>query len=139
VAQGAPERHLEGGTETVLVAEDEDAIRELARRLLERNGYRVLTASNGPEALDVAAAYDGTIDLLLSDVVMPQMSGSDLADHMRASRPNIRVLFMSGYSHAILGDRHAVTEHILEKPFSERELTARLRAVLDERPLPQDA
>jgi PAS domain S-box-containing protein len=135
----APDRRVEGGTETVLVAEDEDAIRELARRLLERNGYNVLTASDGREALSVAERYDGTIDLLLSDVVMPQMTGSELAVHIRASRPNTRVLFMSGYSHTILGDRHNGADNILEKPFSEQELTRRLRAVLDEHALPQDA
>ena len=85
-------------TATVLVAEDEDGVRELAVESLERRGYRVLAAASGEEALKVANAYDGTIHLLISDVVMPGMKGPELADRLRVLRPGIRVLLMSGYA-----------------------------------------
>ena len=82
----------------MLVAEDEDGVRELAVETLERRGYRVLAASSGEEALKIANAYDGTIHLLISDVVMPGMKGPELADRLRVLRPGIRVLLMSGYA-----------------------------------------
>jgi CheY-like chemotaxis protein len=85
-----------GGGETILVVEDEAAIREVVRRILSRNGYQVLIAGSGAAALELAHGYDGDIHLLLTDVVMPQMLGKDVAERVSALRRGLRVLFMSG-------------------------------------------
>jgi PAS domain S-box-containing protein len=118
---------------TVLVVEDEEAIREVARRILSRNGYRVITAGSGAEALEVAASYADSIDLLLTDVVMPQMLGKEVAERVGALRPGIRVLFMSGYAQNILGVQGALSPEVVlvEKPFTERALLAKVARVLD--------
>ena len=121
------------GTETVLVAEDEDGVRAPVRRILAAHGYRVLEAEDGPSALRVARDHAGKIDLLLTDVVMPGMNGGELARRLRRLRRGIRVVFMSGYSteavatHGIL----APGASFLQKPFSVEELVGRLRDVLD--------
>ncbi|MEK6609595.1 MAG: response regulator, partial [Gemmatimonadota bacterium] len=121
------------GTEVVLVAEDEDAVRAVARRALQQRGYTVLEASGGPAALRVAAGHEGAIGLLLTDVVMPGMSGKELADALTTQRPNTRVLFMSGYT-----DDAIVREGMLEpglaflpKPFTAERLAEMVREVLD--------
>jgi CheY-like chemotaxis protein len=122
---------LPGGRETVLVAEDSDAVREVTRELLEALGYTVMTAARGEEALRVARAYPGPIDLLLTDVVMPGIRGAGLAEHLRAARPGVRVLFMSGYGNGMgpgaIGERHPV----LRKPFDHDRLARAVREVLD--------
>src|SRR5262249_29673050 len=87
-----------GGAETILLVEDEDPVRAMTREILEDNGYSVLEAPHGVEAIRVSQAYQGTIDLLLTDVVMPQMGGGPLAQQLTAQRPGLRVLFVSGYS-----------------------------------------
>jgi signal transduction histidine kinase/CheY-like chemotaxis protein len=117
--------------ETVLVAEDEEAVRQLAVEALERRGYRVLAAASGEEAIKVASGYDGTIHLLLSDVVMPGMKGPELADRLRAMRPGIRVLLMSGYATDVVtpGDLKEAT--LLSKPFAPATLVKAVRAALD--------
>jgi two-component system cell cycle sensor histidine kinase/response regulator CckA len=121
------------GTETVLVAEDEDGVRAPVRRILVAHGYRVLEAQDGPSALRVARDHAGKIDLLLTDVVMPGMNGGELARQLRRVRGGLRVVFMSGYSteavatHGILAPGAA----FLQKPFSVEELVGRLRDVLD--------
>ncbi len=122
-----------GGGETILVAEDEDAMREVTRRLLERNGYRVLVAPDGPEAVELAARHDGRIDLLLSDVVMPQMFGKEVASRIVATRPATQVLFMSGYASPVLSPDGELDPGValIDKPFSETELLARVRDILD--------
>jgi hypothetical protein len=134
----APLRPLEGH-ETILVVEDEAIVRDLAVTMLRRFGYEVLVARDGPEALRYGEDYQGVIDLLLTDVLMPGMNGPQLAAALRASRPGIRVLFMSGYTPDAmirLGIAEGETE-LLKKPFSAQELAARLREVLEgARPVP---
>jgi PAS domain S-box-containing protein len=120
------------GSETVLLAEDEGAVRRLAARVLRAAGYRVLEAADGEEALRVAAAHEGPIHILVSDVVMPRLGGRALAESLVALRPACRVLFLSGYTDdAVL--RHGVREAeyaFLQKPFRPLELAEKVRAVL---------
>jgi signal transduction histidine kinase/ActR/RegA family two-component response regulator len=121
------------GTETVLVAEDEQAVRELVRSMLVMGGYRVIVAASGEEALTVADGYDGVIHLLLSDVVMPGINGRELAERLVKKRPTVRTMFMTGYTddsvvrHGVRGG--AVT--LVPKPFTRQELLAAVRRVLD--------
>lgn len=121
------------GTETILLVEDEPLVRRLATTVLQENGYHVIEASNGPEALRVAGGHSGDIDLLLTDVVMPRMSGREVADRIGAQRSNTRVLFMSGHSedaispHGVLDDGFA----FLPKPFTPESLSLKVREVLD--------
>jgi PAS domain S-box-containing protein len=128
-AEVAPAR----GQETVLLVEDEEMVRRVAREILEAQGYTVLVASNGHEAAQTAAQHAGPIDLLLTDVVMPGMSGRVVADRLATSRPEARVLFMSGYTdgaiahHGVLDPRMAY----LAKPFTVDSLSRRVREVLD--------
>jgi PAS domain S-box-containing protein len=119
--------------ETILVTEDEDAIREVARRILTRNGHTVLLAENGVRALELLDVFDGEIHLLLTDVVMPGMQGKELAEEARRHRPGLRVLYMSGYAQPILASQGTLDTGVvlLEKPFTERSLLRRVREVLD--------
>lgn len=113
---------------TILLVEDDDSVRELAREILEEEGYRILAAGSTTEAADAAASFPGRIDLLLTDVVMPGGSGRELADRLRSDRPDLPVLFVSGYSGTIIA-RHGVLEEgieFLEKPFSPAELRERV-------------
>jgi CheY-like chemotaxis protein len=121
-----------GGTETILVAEDDDGIRETLTRTLSAAGYTVLTAAGGPAALDLAAAHPGVIDLLLSDVVMPGMLGDELAGNLREVRPAVKVLFISGYAGDLM-NRYGVLPAditILPKPFTKVELLTAIRAMI---------
>ncbi len=122
-----------GGDETVLVVEDEKLVRDLVREILSQHGYSVLEASRGAEALEVSGKHKGPIHLLLSDVVMPGMTGPELARRLADHRPAMGVLFMSGYTaDAIL--HHGVFEHgaeFLQKPFTASALGAKVRKVLD--------
>jgi CheY-like chemotaxis protein len=119
--------------ETVLVVEDETALREVTRRILARNGYTVITAASGPEALDIAAGYLGEIHLLVTDVVMPHMLGKEVADKLRVIKPEIEVLFMSGYARQVLTSQGRLDPHValVEKPFSEADLLAMAGQVLN--------
>src|SRR5690606_626123 len=123
----------QGGSETVLLVEDDGAVRALAYRLLRRAGYHVIEASDGLEAESVAAAYPGTIDLLLTDAVMPSLGGRELAERLLQKRPEMAVLCMSGYTDdAVL--RHGIINEgapFLEKPFTPDRLLRKVRAVLD--------
>lgn len=129
VAEPPPEQEPAGGAgETVLIIEDEPAMREVTRRMLSRSGYHVITAGSGPEAIEIAASYTGDIDMLLTDVVMPRMLGKEAAEQIRALRPGVRVLFMSGYAQGVL-DSQGVVEagiNLIQKPFSEAQLLATL-------------
>ncbi len=122
------------GGETILVVEDEDALREVTRRILTRNGHTVLTAGSGPEAIEIVAEHDGPIDLLLTDVVMPYMLGKEVAERVRALRPGIPVLFMSGYAQPVLASNGTTDPGVtlLEKPFTEVGLLTRVRVLLDQ-------
>jgi two-component system, cell cycle sensor histidine kinase and response regulator CckA len=128
-----PQRMPEVGTETLLLVEDEAAVRSSVRRLLEWHGYTVLEARNGAEALQLFEARRGAIDLILTDVVMPELGGHELVEQLRAQQPDLRVLFMSGYSERAFiseGSTAARTGY-LEKPFTVETLMRRLREVLD--------
>jgi two-component system cell cycle sensor histidine kinase/response regulator CckA len=122
------------GTETILLVEDEVSLRELIRAILEENGYRVLAAGNGAEGLSTARAQTGPIPLVLTDVVMPGMSGREMAEQLRSLRPETKALYMSGYTDEALGDQGAITRgtHLLQKPFSSDALLRKVREVLDE-------
>jgi len=137
-ANEAAERRIAdaGGSETVLLVEDAAVVRSLVRELLEERGYRVLEARDPQEALTIAGNHEGKIELLLTDFVMPRMSGQELARRLRLRRKDIRVIYMSGYSGAAL---HAVESdgNFLEKPFKPDELASFVRNVLDE-PLKED-
>lgn len=128
-ASGAPE----GGHETILLAEDEESVRRLAAMVLQRNGYRVIAARDGKTALDAAAAHDGRIDLLLTDVIMPGLNGRELADRFATIHPEARVLFMSGYAGEALSAQGVLDTSVafLAKPFVPAELASKVREVLD--------
>ena len=121
------------GSETVLLVEDEEGVRKIAKLAIENYGYAVLEASNGPEAIEVVAGHGGPIDLLVTDVVMPGMSGRELVAFLKVNQPHLKVLFMSGYvddaviRHGIIG----ATDAFLQKPFSPRALAGRVREILD--------
>ena len=119
------------GSETIMIVDDEDALREVASRILTRNGYVVMTSANGPDAIADVQAFDGTIDLLLSDVIMPRMLGKEVAQRIRALRPEIPVLFMSGYAQPVLGSTLGENFALLEKPFTEQQLLTEVRNVLE--------
>jgi len=121
------------GNETVVLAEDERLVRVLAQKVLERAGYRVLVAAGGAEALALAERNDGPIHLLLTDVVMPEMTGRELARRLTSLRPGLRVLYMSGYADEAVA-QHGVLDPgtaFLQKPFTPEALAKKVRGVLD--------
>ncbi|MDY3554943.1 response regulator [Gemmata sp. JC717] len=124
-----------GGTETILLVEDEEPVRNIARIALDVQGYTVLTAGCAADALNVSAAHPGRIDLLVTDVVMPNAGGRELGDALRAARPNVKILFMSGYTdEAVVPDgAFGSGEAFIQKPFSPIGLARKVRAVLDAR------
>lgn len=121
------------GDELVLVAEDEESVRNLTRRVLEEAGFRVLAAANGAQALEIARTCGEPVKLLLTDVVMPGMSGKELASRLSSSNADMKVLYMSGYTdNAIV--HHGVLDpgtHVLAKPFAATDLLRMVRLVLD--------
>jgi CheY-like chemotaxis protein len=124
------------GTETILLVEDEDQVRRVALGLLTRHGYRVLEARNAGEGLLVCERYGEQIDLLLSDVVMPQMSGPEVAKRIALARPGIKILCMSGYTDETIL-RHGILEAgiaFLQKPLTPESLLSKVREVLDAPP-----
>ncbi len=132
VQDSSSARAVPSGTETVLVVEDEDAVRRIVKIVLESAGYRVIAARCGAEGLELAQAHDGPIQLLVTDVVMPEMSGRELAEQVTRIRPDTRVLYMSGYTNdAIM--RHGIVESgvaFLQKPFSSVALARKVREAL---------
>src|SRR5205823_3855735 len=127
------ERSAPHGTETILVAEDSDLVRQLTREMLEMRGYNVIEAPNGEDALGICKTYSGTFHLLLSDVVMPGMNGRELAEKAVRLRPDMKVLLMSGYAGEIsrAGFLHPGL-HFIEKPFTSNALAIKVREVLDQ-------
>jgi CheY-like chemotaxis protein len=125
-----------GRGETVLIVEDEPAILDLTRLMLEGIGYRVLAASTPAEARRIAEEHAGTIDLLITDVVMPDSNGRELASELARSNPNLRFLFMSGYTANAIAHRGVLDEgvHFLPKPFSRKDLAAKVREALNSAP-----
>jgi CheY-like chemotaxis protein len=131
-AAAAPKTRTRG-SETILLVEDDSGVRKLAATILTTHGYKVLEASRASEAESISHGYAGELDLVLTDMVMPDASGDDIAERIRRQRPNVRVLFMSGYSagtHSWRPGDHA-TEEILQKPFTSASLTQWVRQRLD--------
>jgi CheY-like chemotaxis protein len=125
-------RNVAGGAETILLVEDEPAILNLSREMLESVGYRVLAAGTPAEAITLAGEYAGRIDLLMTDVVMPGMTGQDLSKRLLSLYPNLKQLFMSGYTADIIAD-HGILEdgvNFLQKPFSLKDLSIKIREAL---------
>ena len=122
------------GSETILLVEDEEAVRKLVRRTLERQGYHLLVAAGGADAVRVAEQYGGPIHLLITDVVMPQMSGRETAERLKALRPGLHVLFVSGYTETTFARTGglAAGELFLQKPFTPLALVRRVRELLDQ-------
>jgi two-component system, cell cycle sensor histidine kinase and response regulator CckA len=122
------------GQETILLVEDEDSVRHLLRTVLRRDGYTVIEARCGTEALTISSQHAGTIDLLMTDLVMPDMNGNELAGRLATLRPDTRVIYMSGYTEQavlnVLTDRAT----FLQKPFTPGAIARRVRAVLDAPP-----
>jgi len=135
---GLPRR--ERGQETILLVEDETNLRRLARQYLEQQGYKILEAADGAAALQIADGYNGKIDLLLTDVVMPGMNGRELAVHITTQRPEIHVLYMSGYTENAVGQNGTLDAgiNLLQKPFSLPVLKERVREVLESESIPQE-
>ncbi|MEW6442052.1 MAG: PAS domain S-box protein [bacterium] len=132
-ASPRPDRVVEPaqpGRETILLVEDEEQVRQIARLALETQGYKVLEADGGPKAVSIAEAFDGPIQLLVTDVVMPEMNGRELAELLLVRRPALKVLFMSGYTMVRLGMAGAPTA-FLHKPFSPLALAKKVRDLLD--------
>ncbi len=131
---GQPQRpQTSGGSETVLGVEDDDGIRAVIKRILERAGHRVLEATNGAEALRICDASGDSVDLVLSDIAMPEMQGPDLARRIRELHPRMAMLLMSGYAESASQQEGFLTDGVefLGKPFSPDALTRKIRHILD--------
>ncbi len=134
VAEVRPEKKAAaGGAETILLVEDEPAILRMTRMMLERKGYSVLSAATPSEAVEKAANYSGSIDLLMTDVVMPEMNGRDLAARIAALYPGVRLLFMSGYTANVIAHQGVLDDGVafIQKPFSIADMTMKVRELLD--------
>jgi CheY-like chemotaxis protein len=128
-ASGTPQP--DGGT--VLLVEDQEALRRLAHGILTEAGYQVLEARNGSEGLGISHDYQKPIDLLLTDVVMPGMTGTEMAARLRRDRPGMMVIFMSGYDRDLIEEPLGGMVHCLAKPFTRRGLADKVRTVLANR------
>jgi len=117
---------------TVLLAEDSDVVRDVIARMLEDAGFAVLPASGGEEALALARRGNAPIDLLLTDIVMPEMSGVELADRLERERPDMRILFMTGYAEEVIVNEGILGKRreCIGKPFTREEITKRVRKIL---------
>jgi CheY-like chemotaxis protein len=125
-------RGRDGRSGTVLLVEDSDVVRDVVARMLERCGFSVLRASGGEEALALARRGDAPIDLLLTDIVMPEVSGVELADRMERERPGLRILFMTGYAEEAVVNEGILGKNreCIGKPFSQEQITRRVRKIL---------
>jgi CheY-like chemotaxis protein len=133
VDAGAPAPQPGAASETILLVEDEAGLRDLVREILEAHGYRVLQARRPDEAIRISAEHTGPVHLMVTDVVMPQMSGRETADRLSAQRPGLRVLYMSGYTDDAIV-HHGVLDpgtDFLPKPFTPDTLVRKVREVLD--------
>ena len=140
VAAPAESVRAEPGTETILLVEDEANLRYLARQFLEKQGYRVIEAADGVAAMQIAVAHEEVIHLLLTDVIMPGMNGRELSQRISEIRPNVKVLYMSGYTENVIG-RNGMLDagvRLLQKPFTLRDLKSKVREVLDSTPFPRE-
>ncbi|MCA1793579.1 MAG: PAS domain S-box protein [Desulfobacteraceae bacterium] len=134
IDKAAPEKKAAaGGTETILLVEDEPTILRMTRMMLERKGYSVLSAATPVEAVDLAKTHADKIHLLMTDVIMPEMNGRDLAGQITARYPDIGLLFMSGYTSNVIAHHGVLDDGVafIQKPFSMAEMTAKVREVLD--------
>jgi CheY-like chemotaxis protein len=124
-----------GRGETILVVEDEASVLKLAVAILDGLAYKVLSARNADEAMALVHGYDGKVDLLITDVIMPEMNGRDLADRLQALNPELRVIFMSGYTADVISGRGMLDERIyfIQKPFSREKLAQKVNEVLSEK------
>jgi DNA-binding response OmpR family regulator len=130
----APHDPSEARTHTLLVVEDEPPVRRTVEQILRLHGYEVLTAEDGEAALALCREYEGTIDLVLTDFVMPRLGGLDLAARLRALEPQTKILFMSGFTDGQLDQAKVAAlggVELIEKPFRAAALVARIRALLD--------
>jgi CheY-like chemotaxis protein len=125
-----PQQHGAGRGETVLVVEDEEPLRALVRRILSANGYAVLEGANGQDALRALQVHGGRIDLLITDVVMPEMNGRELAERLVRERPGVRILYMTGYTDAAVPEASPSTGFI-QKPFATSAFLSEVRRLLD--------
>ena len=128
------EEKLQKGTETILVVEDEEVVRDLSCRILRSLGYRVLEAANGKEALELVAKCNGRIDLVFTDVVMPQMGGPEMVENLLEMRPGIKVIYTSGFTESTIVERGVALGKVrlIQKPFTRELLAQRIRRTLDE-------
>lgn len=131
--QAEPPANRLAGQETILLVEDEETVRTLMEDIISMNGYKVLSACDGEDAQKISADYTGPIDLLITDLMMPKISGKELAETFIRSGRSMRVLYISGYTEETIihGDNEAVTAMFLQKPFSPDELLNKIRTVLD--------
>jgi len=122
------------GSETILLVEDNEQVRQMALAVLKRKGYTVIEAENGGAALGILTVHAGPLHMLLTDVVMPGMNGRELSEHLKQQYPELKTLFMSGYTDSVIAHRGVLDQdvHFIQKPFSVQNLTAKVREVLDE-------
>jgi len=125
-------RDMDGRGGTVLLVEDSDSVRAVVAKMLEEGGLTVLQASGGEEALAFALRGDAQIDLLLTDIVMPEVSGVELADRLERERPDVRILFMTGYAEEVVVNEGILGKgrECIGKPFTQEQITRRVRKIL---------
>ena len=125
---------LSPGTETILLVDDEEPVQWVVRDILERRGYHVLVACDGPTALRVSSEFKGTIHLLLTDIAMPRMSGLEVAKCLASERPSLKILYMSGHPETVVPELEPLSRGrwFLRKPFLAAALARKIRQVLDE-------
>jgi CheY-like chemotaxis protein len=124
---------LTRGRETILLVEDDQAILKMTEKMLKQLGYQILTAQTPKEAINIAQKYTNNIHLLITDVVMPDMSGPELTERLLTIFPNIKVLFMSGYTANVIAHQGVLDEgvHFIQKPFLIKDLGTKVRSILE--------